>query len=145
MNDQNYQALLLLPLGLLALWIHNEFVSLQSMDRVLFSFGIAGAGSLLLLWIIHSHSSWGKNRKKCVETLREIPNELLCASPHSVFMGIESNLDAKIFLPDAIRTRHVHILGATGSGKTESVILNFLRQDIARGLGLRFLFHAGDG
>jgi hypothetical protein len=38
----------------------------------------------------------------------------------------------------------VHILGATGSGKTESVILNFLRQDVARGFGSIILDAKGD-
>ncbi|MGZ3749006.1 MAG: type IV secretory system conjugative DNA transfer family protein, partial [Pseudobdellovibrionaceae bacterium] len=47
-------------------------------------------------------------------------------------------------LPDHIRTRHVHILGATGSGKTESVILNFLKQDVSRGLGSIILDAKGD-
>lgn len=66
------------------------------------------------------------------------------ADPNSVVMGIDTDLDEKIYLPDNIRTRHIHILGATGSGKTESVILNFLRQDVERGLGSIILDAKGD-
>lgn len=53
-------------------------------------------------------------------------------------------MDESIYLPDKIRTRHIHILGATGSGKTESVILNFLRQDVQRGLGSIIMDAKGD-
>ncbi|MBX9766219.1 MAG: ATP-binding protein, partial [Bdellovibrionales bacterium] len=77
----------------------------------------------------------GKERKKQKEIVSEIPLQLKVASPESVFLGREKDLELPVYLPDSMRSRHVHILGATGSGKTESVILNFLKQDISRGYG----------
>jgi hypothetical protein len=59
-------------------------------------------------------------------------------------MGLDLDLKVPIFLPDSVRSKHVHILGATGSGKTESVILNFLKQDTSRGLGSIILDAKGD-
>lgn len=59
-------------------------------------------------------------------------------------MGVDVELEAEIYLPDAIRKRHVHVIGATGSGKTESVILNFIKQDVERGFGSIILDAKGD-
>lgn len=47
----------------------------------------------------------------------------------SAFLGDDVELNLPIYLPDSIRSRHVHILGATGSGKTESVVLNLISHD----------------
>src|SRR5580698_7048329 len=59
-------------------------------------------------------------------------------------MGVDQELRVPIFLPDSQRCKHVHIIGATGSGKTESVVLNFLKQDVTRGLGSIILDAKGD-
>lgn len=144
MTDQNYQSLLFLPLGLGALWLRESFTSNSPADRVLLSLAILLATSLMLLGWAAYFSPWARARKKRFETLLEIPEELRIATESSVLMGVDSDLGARIFLPDQIRTRHVHILGATGSSKTESVILNFLRQDISRGLGTIILDAKGD-
>jgi len=144
MTDQNYQSLLLLPFGLGALWLRDEFTTLHSANQLLFLLALLIAASLMLLGWAAYLSPWARMKKKRLETLLEIPEELRSASESSILMGIDSDLDARVFLPDQIRTRHVHILGATGSGKTESVILNFLRQDILRGLGTIILDAKGD-
>lgn len=144
MTDQNYKHLLLLPFGLIVLWARSQFMSMDFVGRLL---GIAisfVATALLLIWLLYRYSPSQKERRKRIESLREIPSDLLAASPQGVRMGREMELDADIFLPDQIRTRHVHILGATGSGKTESVILNFLSQDIRRDLGSIILDAKGD-
>lgn len=88
-----------------------------------------------------------KSRRKLredVKLIREIPKSLLLPSTDSIYVGDDIELGTKIFLPDSIRSRHVHVIGATGSGKTESVILNFLRQDVARKLGAIILDAKGD-
>lgn len=144
MTDQNYQSLLLLPFGLAALWLHEAYASSSPTTQLLIWLVGIALGSLMLLGWAAYFSPWAREKKKRRETLLEIPEELRNASESSVLMGVDSDLGARIYLPDQIRTRHVHILGATGSGKTESVILNFLRQDISRGLGTIILDAKGD-
>lgn len=144
MTDQNYHTLLLLPIGLVVFWLRNQFVSLSFANQILFFLVfLIFMGLGLIVWLAH-FSPWARAKKKRLETLLEIPDELRHPSSTSVLMGFDSDLDARIYLPDNIRTRHVHILGATGSGKTESVILNFLRQDVSRGLGTIILDAKGD-
>lgn len=104
------------------------------------SAGFIGIGSALA-W--HFFSKAAKDRKRRIEQILEIPKTLITPGA-SVYLGVDQDLSVPVFLPDAIRSRHVHILGATGSGKTESVILNFLRQDVARGLGSIILDAKGD-
>lgn len=144
MNDQNYQTLILLPIGMMALWLHDQYGIMDTTDRALLICGVAIAITLSLIGIFYLYAPWSKNRRRQIEHLREIPGELLQSNPNSILMGTDIDLEASIYLPDHIRTRHVHILGATGSGKTEGVILNFLRQDIERGLGSIILDAKGD-
>ncbi len=144
MQQQTSSALLLIPLGLFILWIYGLLKSLSKIDLILAAllFGIL----LLIFFVVFFRyfSKWGKENQKRIDLIHELPSELLVSSENSIFLGIDADLDERIFLPDPIRTRHVHLLGATGSGKTESVILNFLRQDILRGLGSIVLDAKGD-
>lgn len=99
---------------------------------------------LIFAYIVDLKSKAGKARKKQAERFNELPKQLLKDDDMSIQVGIESDLKIPIYLPDSVRSRHVHILGSTGSGKTESVILNFIRQDIKRGLGAIILDAKGD-
>ncbi len=107
---------------------------------------IASAGfigiSSALAWEYLSKSA--KERKRRIEQILEIPFGLITPGPTAVYLGMDMDLKVPVYLPDSVRSRHVHILGATGSGKTESVILNFLRQDVLRGLGSIILDAKGD-
>lgn len=96
----------------------------------------------IFLWSRYSKKSI--DLKKKVKTISEIPDALKLKSESSVLMGVEIDLNIPLYLPDNIRRRHVHIMGATGSGKTESVVLNFLKQDIEHGLGSIILDAKGD-
>ncbi|MGE0632374.1 MAG: type IV secretory system conjugative DNA transfer family protein [Pseudobdellovibrionaceae bacterium] len=144
MNDSNSTTLLLIPAGLIVFWVYDAYSSLKLVDRALLLCVFFLAVTLLSILLFYIYSPWGKDNRKRLERLKEIPKDLLTFSEKSVLMGIESDLDEKIYLPDQIRTRHVHILGATGSGKTESVILNFLRQDVERDMGSIILDAKGD-
>lgn len=144
MKDQNASTLLLLPIGIVGLWIYKTISDLQGLEFILFVLIASGIAILAFILILKYFSTWGKTNSKRLEQVQEIPLSLRSHSADSVQMGKDSDLDETIYLPDAIRTRHVHILGATGSGKTESVILNFLRQDVARGLGSIILDAKGD-
>ncbi len=103
------------------------------------AFVIAGG---LFAW--EHYSKPGRDNRARLESVRELPRGLLVPAADAVRMGDEQDLEIPIYLPDSIRLRHVHILGATGSGKTESVILNFLGQDVARGFGTIILDAKGD-
>lgn len=144
MKDQGYSTLMLVPIGLLSLWLYEHFQSLKGFDLVLFLLILAGICVAAILIAIRYYSPWYRDNQKRLETIKELPTELVSESEASVLMGHEIDLDEKVFLPDKIRTRHIHILGATGSGKTESVILNFLKQDVARGFGSIILDAKGD-
>lgn len=96
----------------------------------------------LMLWWQH-FSKKGKERKEKMSKIENIPEQLK-SHESSVRLGDECDLEIPIFLSDSIRRRHVHLLGATGSGKTESVILNFIGQDIDRGVGSIILDAKGD-
>lgn len=97
---------------------------------------------IVLLWW-SNFSKKAKERKAQLERIENLPMQLKTEFG-SVKMGDECDLKIPIFLPDSIRRRHVHLLGATGSGKTESVILNFIAQDIKRGIGSIILDAKGD-
>ncbi|MBL7557693.1 MAG: type IV secretion system DNA-binding domain-containing protein [Bdellovibrionaceae bacterium] len=144
MKDQNSSTLLLLPICIAGMWIYKTISELRGLDFLLFvliASGVAVFGFVLALKYL---SPWGKENSKRLEQVQEVPLSLRSSSLDSVQMGKDADLDETIYLPDNIRTRHVHILGATGSGKTESVILNFLRQDVARGLGSIIMDAKGD-
>lgn len=74
----------------------------------------------------------------------DVPDAIKSQSDDSSYLGIERNMRIPIFLPDKVRSRHVHIMGATGSGKTESVLLNLIDQDAKRGHPIVILDAKGD-
>lgn len=78
---------------------------------------------LIVLWELKSVPA--RNRRRILERVRNVPPALRSDALGGVRLGKEVELGIPIFLPDSVRLRHVHIIGATGSGKTESVILNF--------------------
>lgn len=78
------------------------------------------------------------------EKLKALPKGILEKNPLSNYLGWDMDLDAAIYFPDKIRSRHVHIIGATGSGKTESVLLNLIDQDASRAFPIVILDAKGD-
>ena len=124
--------------------IQDYFEELTFLEAALI--GTTGASAIVIIIALAYEfmSKSAKERRKRTERWTEIPKTLTCPSGHSVFVGQDEDLKSKLYMPDAIRRRHVHILGATGSGKTESVILNFLRQDVQRKLGSIILDAKGD-
>jgi len=96
------------------------------------------------LAVFELRSQSGRDRRKRIEIVKGVPSAILQPSESAAHLGFEEDLRTRLYLPDSIRRRHVHILGATGSGKTESVILNLLKQDVQRGLGAIILDAKGD-
>ena len=98
--------------------------------------------SMMIWYAFFSKIAVEKKNKRNI--FQEIPIKLREPSEDSILLGKESDLTVPIYFPASIRSRHVHILGSTGAGKTESVILNFLKQDIAAGRGAIILDAKGD-
>lgn len=142
-NHQNRMIFLLSAvLGVGILW--RFYDGLSNLGQIFFLFAVPAVVFPCLTYWWDNYSVWGREKRKYLEAIKEIPAKLVQPDSNSIYMGAETNLEIPIYLPDSIRSRHVHILGATGSGKTESVILNFLRQDVERGLGTIILDAKGD-
>lgn len=124
--------------------IKNYFDQLTFLEAILMGAISISSFIIIIALIWEFMSKAAKERKKRITRWSEIPKTLTLPSERSVFVGQDIELESKLYLPDSVRRRHVHILGATGSGKTESVILNFLRQDVNRGLGSIILDAKGD-
>ena len=140
----NDSELVFAPLLLGGVLLTGVWSKLETSSKVFGSLFIACLLGLVGLYYAQTRSPWGRERKKCHEAMEAIPDSLLYSSKDSVHLGFDRDLGVPIYLPDKYRSRHIHILGATGSGKTESVILNFLKQDLARGLGSIILDAKGD-
>ena len=142
MSDEMLLAILVVGLGGLA--FHEFYSSLSPFDAGLLIICIIVFLATALIFAWDRFSKHGRDRRKRLETIRELPKELLAKSENSVYLGKEVELDIPLYFPDTIRSRHMHILGATGSGKTESIVLNFLKQDVERGKGAIVLDAKGD-
>ncbi len=134
----------ILVIGLGGLAAREFFNSLSSFDATLFIISIVLVFVVAVIFVWDRFSKLGRERRKRKEYLKELPNSLLTKSDDSVYLGRDVDLDVPLYFPDSIRSRHIHILGATGSGKTESIVLNFLRQDVQRGKGAIVLDAKGD-
>jgi hypothetical protein len=145
MKDQNetHQLKLILYLASCA-GLYKLYDSLSGLDRFLMVAGTLSTATILGLYSYDRFSKMGKENIKRLLQIKTIPAQLLLRSETGVFLGYDTNLKINLFLPDNIRSRHVHLIGATGSGKTESVILNFLKQDVSRGMGSIILDAKGD-
>ncbi len=124
--------------------LYKLYDSLSGIDRFLMVAGTLSTTTVCGLYLYDHYSKKGKENKKRLEQIKTIPLPLLLRSEKGVFLGYDFDLKINVFLPDSIRSRHVHLIGATGSGKTESVILNLLGQDASRGLGSIILDAKGD-
>ena len=65
------------------------------------------------------------------------------ASKNGVFTGRTTD-GVRIFIPDEKRTGHVQIIGSTGRGKTESVILPWIVRDLRKGKSAVLIDGKGD-
>ncbi len=146
MNDQRADCTVLFALigGIATLWFYNFWRGLSWLQAYLLVWLAAGLVIAVLGWAWEYRTPKARHRKDLLKRALEIPEAIRMPSPTAVRMGREHGLGFPVFLPDSIRSRHVHVLGATGSGKTESVILNFLKQDVRRELGAIVLDAKGD-
>ena len=136
--------LFIMSAGFLCLAVREMLEGLSSTEFLLIFVTFVTGLISVLLFVWSKYSKSAKDEAKRIESIRETPTELLEISETSIRLGDEVDLLVPVFLPDSVRKKHVHVIGATGSGKTESVILNFLKQDIDRGLGAVILDAKGD-
>ncbi len=141
-NDEMLLAAIVIGLsGLVVSDFYTSLTKAEAFVFVTFLTTILGFG-IVFAWDRMAETR--KQQRKELEQILELPAPLRLPSNDGIKMGFDQDLKIPIFLPDSVRSRHVHILGATGSGKTESVILNFLRQDVGRGFGSIILDAKGD-
>ncbi|MGE4131965.1 MAG: type IV secretory system conjugative DNA transfer family protein [Bdellovibrionales bacterium] len=142
--NQDDSALALIPTAIVGLLLFDQLNTLTGASRLIFIFicGVFTIAAAVIYYQFFSARAQEHREKRRIAS--EIPRELKVPGETSIFLGQEENLEIPIFISDQIRLRHIHVLGATGSGKTESVILNFLRQDVERGLGGIILDAKGD-
>ncbi len=66
------------------------------------------------------------------------------AAEEEVFLGRSMKTRKNIYLNREMRKMHTHVVGSTGAGKTESLVLPLFAQDIARGTGALIMDAKGD-
>lgn len=144
-KNNNETSLLFIVVAIVGFATYQDFtVGLSFLDKVIFSIFVLSWVIILGLFYYKHFSKRARDEKQKMMLFKEVPACLKEPSLESVRMGLDIDHNRELYLPDHIRKRHVHILGVTGSGKTESVILNFLKQDINRGLGAIILDAKGD-
>ena len=134
----------MLAMGLIGLGIHDAYTRLSRLEFLLVAIATLSVASIVVALLMDRYSKSGRERQRKLTFIREVPQALVRPGADSIKLGVDVELGAQIYLPDALRLKHVHIIGATGSGKTESVILSFLRQDVERGIGSIILDAKGD-
>jgi hypothetical protein len=83
-----------------------------------------------------------------IRSTKDLTSRMRLLSPVShedagIFAGVTSD-GLRIYVPEKARTGHVQIIGATGRGKTESVIFPWLMRDLAEGRSAVVLDGKGD-
>jgi len=143
-SDYELKLLAIIILGGLTVYLTLAYQRFSFYEKFIF----LGLGACILLlglasiWVCFSKTA--KESYKRLEKIKELPVSLYQKDAASILLGHDLDLKTNIFLPDYIRSRHIHVIGATGSGKTESVILHFLKQDVAREFGAIILDAKGD-
>ncbi len=66
------------------------------------------------------------------------------AGANRVFLGRSMRSKRNVFLSTQMRQMHTHVVGSTGAGKTDSLILPLLVQDVQRGRGALVMDAKGD-
>lgn len=140
-DHQFYSILCIIGAGLGCLWLAKN----ENYLKWLFfkNFGHIGVGICLLLMAVAFLLRW-KARDLFHQEIARIK---LLSKVWSSWRGIgvgEADDGAFIFLPEKARTGHVQIIGATGRGKTESVILPWFMRDLERGHSAVLLDGKGD-
>ena len=114
------------PSGVLVLYI------LSGITIAVLGFGVTASGELIFI-------SWSS----CEKTPHPAPASVM--HQDGVILGENQHRGVRqqVALTDEQRTRHMYIVGVSGTGKT-TLLLNLILQDIERGAGLCVLDPHGD-
>lgn len=138
---QNHYATILKVLAIVlpCIWIYKHLDDIVRFAYNNFeTFGLIFYG-LFCLGILFLKSRLKNNFKKDrISNLAKV-----WSSKNGVFLGRTTD-NVEIHLPDVTRTGHVQIIGATGRGKTESLILPLLMRDLHRGKSAILIDGKGD-
>lgn len=102
---------------------------------------------VFLVFAFLKDGDFGRNAnwdKRFVFSERQMRSARRKTSTHEVFLGRSMKTKRSICLSNEMRKMHTHVVGSTGSGKTDSLILPLLAQDIDRGCGALVMDAKGD-
>ncbi len=85
----------------------------------------------------------GKKEKRKIREL-DLKNGRTKATRSRAYLGSSFRTGKPIYLTDTMRRMHTHVVGSTGVGKTESVLLPLLCHDIESGKGAIIIDAKGD-
>lgn len=100
-----------------------------------------------LFWMgIAIHKKWYRGIFKWVKRqhLEHLNIQTRLKNNKDAFLGIDKNSGMSVLLSEDMRLRHTQVLGATGYGKTESVLKSLINNDIQCGRGLFLIDGKGD-
>lgn len=83
-----------------------------------------------------------KTKRKITES--DLRKGRKAAMKEKAYLGSSHWTGKPLYLTDTMRRMHCHVVGSTGVGKTESVLLPLLRQDIQAGKGAIVIDAKGD-
>lgn len=95
----------------------------------------------LLVFVVFRLRKFRKTHKRLIDKVSKIKS-LMKDRAEGVFVGTADGVP--VFLPDHLRLEHVQIVGATGRGKTKSVILPWLIKDFKAGKRIVLIDGKGD-
>jgi hypothetical protein len=138
-SDHYGRILMILAIVLPCLWIYKHLDDIIGFAYNNFvTIGLIVFG-LIWIGIIFIKSKLKTNLKKDrASNLAKVWNR-----KHGVYLGTTAD-NVEIHLPDVTRTGHVQIIGATGRGKTESLILPMLMRDLHGGKSAVLIDGKGD-
>src|ERR1043166_2340994 len=101
---------------LIAVASYKIYSNLSGIDLALAVIATVALAATVLMYLYEILSKSGRDRRKKIEFIKELPNQLIQGAKDAIVLGKEHDLGITVHLPDSIRSRHVHIIGATGSG-----------------------------
>ncbi len=140
MSDHQFYVLMLTTFVILiGIWINKHEVRIYHWIYVHF----VQITMILYLAIIAGLYFLREKMKKNLKSDRLFHLSKVWNDDDGVFVGTTTDRTA-IHLPDKTRTGHVQIIGATGRGKTESLILPMMVRDLRRGKSAILIDGKGD-
>jgi GTPase SAR1 family protein len=98
-----------------------------------------------LAGFVHLPSSDVRSKRLRSGTDKTRPAPASVRNANGLLLGVNSHagIDTPVVLTDEVRVRHIHVIGASGTGKS-TLLYNLIRQDLERGYGLSVLDPHGD-